>query len=138
MAEPYSVDRLPQVWQQRFAYYEAHGLPGSSSQAQAAFKALSFGQKIRISVNFLAFFFGPIYYFVKGMWRKGLVLLGEAAVIGVLVAFNGADNIFSRVLIFLYAASVMSTANYAYYLHIAKDSQSWNPYEGFNARSAKA
>lgn len=138
MSEPLDVGRLPQAWQQRFAFYEAHGLPGSSPQARTAYNTLSFGQKIRISVNFLAFFFGPIYYFVKGMWRKGLVLLAEAIAIGVLVAFNGPDNIWSRTLIFLFAASVMPTANYAYYLHVAKDSKAWNPYEGFSRRSAKA
>ena len=129
------MDQLPQAWQQRFAFYEAHGLPGSSSQAQAAYKALPFGQKIRITVNFLAFFFGPIYYFVKGMWRKGLVLLAEAVGIGVLVAFNGPDNILSRALIFLFAASMMPTANY---LHVARNSKSWNPYEGFSGRRSKA
>jgi hypothetical protein len=138
MAEPYSVYRLPQVWQQRFAFFEAYGLPGSSSQSQAAFKALSFGKKLRLTTNLVAFFFGPIYYFVKGMWRKGLVLLAEGIGIGVLVAFNGPDHILSRALIFLFAASMMPTANYAYYLHIAKDSKSWNPYEGFNRRSDKA
>ncbi|HET6735704.1 DUF2628 domain-containing protein [Mycobacterium sp.] len=138
MAEPYRVDQLPQVWQQRFTFFDAYGLPGSSSQSQAAFKALSFGKKLRLTTNLLAFFFGPVYYFVKGMWRKGLVLLAEAIAIGVLVAFNGPDHILSRVLVFAYAAVVMSTANYAYYLHAAKGSRSFNPFEGFSRRSSKA
>jgi hypothetical protein len=138
MAEPYSVNHVPQAWQQRFAFFEKYGLPGSSSQAQAAFKALSFGQKIRVSLNPLAFFFSPVYYFVKGMWRKGLVLLAEAIVIGVLVAFNGPDDILSWALVFLYAAALMPTANYAYFLHVAKGSRSFNPYEGFSRRSARA
>jgi hypothetical protein len=37
--------------------------------------------QIRITANFLAFFFGPIHYFVKDMWRKGLTL--RAAAIGI-------------------------------------------------------
>lgn len=132
------MDQLPQVWQRRFAFFEAYGLPGSSSQSQAAFKALPFGKKLRLTTNLPAFFFGPIYYFVKGMWRKGLVLLAEAIGIAVLVAFNGPDSILSRLLVFAYAALMMSTANYAYYLHAAKRSRSFNPFEGFSRRSSKA
>lgn len=58
MAEPYTVDPLPQVWQQRFAFFEKYGLPGSSPDAQAAFKVLPFGQKLTLNANLLAFFFG--------------------------------------------------------------------------------
>jgi hypothetical protein len=43
-------------------------------QAQAAYRALPFGKKLGLTTNLLACFSGPIYYFVKGMWRKGLVL----------------------------------------------------------------
>jgi Protein of unknown function (DUF2628) len=75
MAEPYSVDQLPQVWHRRFAFYEARGLPGSSPQSAAAFKALPFGARFRLTINLLAFFVGLVYYFVKGIWRKGLVWL---------------------------------------------------------------
>ena len=130
MAEPYSVDQLPQVWQQRFAFFDAYGHPGSPSQWQAA---LSFGKKLRLTTNLLAFFLGPMYYFVKGMWRKGLVLLAEAIAIGVLVAFNGQDHILSRVLVFAYAAVLMSSANYAFYLHAPKG-RSFNPFEGYSRR----
>ncbi|MFM9377275.1 DUF2628 domain-containing protein [Gordonia sp. VNK21] len=31
---------------------------------------------MRITFNVLAFFFGPIYFAVKGMWRKALSRLG--------------------------------------------------------------
>jgi Protein of unknown function (DUF2628) len=134
MAEPYSVNQLSHVWQQRFAFYEAHGRPGSSPQSAAAFKALSFGAKFRLTINLLAFFFGPIYYLVIGMWRKGLVLLVAAVGVGVLVTLNGPDDLLSRALVFMFAALMMLTANYAYYLHVAKGSRSWNPFEGFSRR----
>jgi Protein of unknown function (DUF2628) len=138
MAELYSVDQLPQAWQQRFAFFESYGLPAWSTQPQAAYKALPFGKKRRLASNLLAFFFGPIYYFVKGMWRKGLVLLAAAIGIGVLFALNDPSNIWWRALVFGFAALMMSTANYAYFLHVAKGSRSFNPFEGFSRRAAKA
>jgi hypothetical protein len=46
------------------------------------FKALTFGERMRVGMNFLAFIFGPFYYAAKGMWRKGLVLfVGGNAII---------------------------------------------------------
>lgn len=68
------------------------------------------------------------------MWRKGLVLIAEAIVIGVLIAFNGPDSILSWLLVLFYAVVLMMTTNYAYFLHVAKGSRSFNPYEGFRRR----
>lgn len=45
-------------------------------------KALSSGERFKISFNFLAFLFGPFYYMAKGMWKKGLSLF-VACVVGV-------------------------------------------------------
>ena len=47
-------------------------------QAQAAYRAPPFGKKLGLTTNLLACFSGPIY-FVKGMWRKGLVLPAAAS-----------------------------------------------------------
>jgi hypothetical protein len=38
-----------------------------------------------MSPNFLAFFFGPIYYIVKGMWKRGVVYFVLGAVVIVVV-----------------------------------------------------
>jgi Protein of unknown function (DUF2628) len=138
MAEPYSVDQLPQAWQQRFAFFQAYGLPGSSAQAKAAYQTLPFGKKMRLTSNILAFFFGPIYFFVKGMWRKGLSLSAAALVIGAALVLLDVPGLWSRAIGFGFAGVAMTTANYAYYLHVAKGSLSWNPFEGFGRRSAEA
>jgi len=45
-------------------------------------KELNYGAKM----NFLAFFFGPIYYMIKGMWKKGLVVFGLSIVLMVVIA----------------------------------------------------
>ncbi|NWC10961.1 DUF2628 domain-containing protein [Pseudomonas agarici] len=36
----------------------------------------TFGKKVLINTNIIAFFFGPIYLFVLGLWKKNLALIG--------------------------------------------------------------
>ncbi|BCI82859.1 hypothetical protein MTY66_44840 [Mycolicibacterium sp. TY66] len=117
-------------WQKRFDFFNAYGLPNSTPESKAAYKALTFLERVKLTSNILAFLFGPIYFFVKGMWRKGLTLLGIfVAVEVVLVVLNVSDSL-ARAIGFGLAAIGMSTANYAYYLHVVRGSQSWNLFEG--------
>ncbi|MDH6195098.1 hypothetical protein M2272_001727 [Mycobacterium frederiksbergense] len=125
---------LSPSWQKRFDFFTAYGLPNSTPEAKAAYKALPFGARFQIASNFLAFFFGPIYFFVKGMWRKGLTLLGiEVAASVILAVLNVPDGMFRGAGIGL-AAIAMTTANYAYYLHVTQHSQSWNLFEGLGRK----
>ena len=57
-------------WKQRFsAIHHAGGIK------MPKFKELPAEERRKaFSFNFLAFFFGPIYYATKGMWKKGLAL----------------------------------------------------------------
>ncbi|MCX8563859.1 DUF2628 domain-containing protein [Mycolicibacterium mucogenicum] len=117
-------------WQKRFDFFNAYGLPNSTPESKAAYKALTFLERVKLTSNILAFLFGPIYFFVKGMWRKGLTLLGIfVAVELVLVVLNVSDSL-ARAIGFGLAAIAMSTANYAYYLHVVRGSRSWNLFEG--------
>lgn len=114
-------------WQFRFGFFERHGGP-ASPDFKAAFKALSFGQRLKINMNFFAFFFGFIYFFILGLWRKALVLIGVSLAIGV-VAFFLPDAV-ARGLGVAYSVLVGMSANYAFYLDRIKGSTSWNPWEG--------
>ncbi|MEB3035057.1 DUF2628 domain-containing protein [[Mycobacterium] nativiensis] len=126
---------LSPTWQQRFAFFDAHGVPSSSPQSRAALRALPFGTRMRITSNFLALFFFPFYFFVKGMWRKGVVWIGVAVALAALgVALDVSDGVGRAIGIGL-AAGAMTTANYGYYLHVVKGSRSWNILEGFARRS---
>ena len=130
-------DDLPGFWPQRFGFYRAQGLPSSSPQARAAFKALPFVDRMRLNANFLAFLFGPFYFFAKGMWRKGAALLGVAAVVAALLsALHASDDIKAGTAIG-FAAVAMMTANYAYYLQVTRDSRSWNPFEGWSSTTPR-
>ncbi|KRQ28129.1 hypothetical protein BKG80_06785 [Mycobacteroides chelonae] len=121
---------LASVWQWRFGFYDQFGHPGSSPESETAYRALPFGARLMLSGNLLAFFFGPIYYFVKGMWRKGLTIVAlTLAVIAVQYALGGSDRVYQAINLAM-SGVLMVTANYAYYLDQVKGSRSWNPCEG--------
>lgn len=135
MSDQTTNSSLPAVWQSRFGFFEKYGLPSSSPESKVAFRALPFGAKVRIGSNLLAFFFGPIYFAVKGMWRKGLTLLGIELVVSVVLSMLALvlrlpDGAFTGAGVGV-AAIGLSTANYAYYLHVTTGSRSWNLFEGF-------
>lgn len=128
--------QLSPAWQQRFAFFAAYGLPSSSRESQAAIRALPFRDRIRITSNFVAMIFFPFYFFVKGMWRKGLVWVGVVIACGAAgIALDVSDQIARAIGIGL-ACGSMTTANFAYYLHAVHGSVSWNILEGFGRRSA--
>jgi Protein of unknown function (DUF2628) len=137
MSEPAGFANVPPVWRTRFDFFDTYGLPSSSPAAQQAFRALPFGRKFRINSNVLAFLFGPIYFFVKGMWRKGLTLLGAALALAfVMFAIDAPDTVI-RIANLIVPAMAMTIANYAYYLHVVRHSESWNPFEGFGRRTTQ-
>lgn len=125
---------LASIWQWRFGFYDQFGHPGSTPESEAAYKALPYGARLMLGCNLLAFFFGPIYYFVKGMWRKGLTIVALVlAVVGVQYVVGGSDGVYQAVNLAL-SCVLMAAANYTYYLDQVKGSQSWNPFEGMKRR----
>lgn len=131
MTEQTPVDKLSDSWRWKFDFFNTYGLPSASPEAKAAYRNLSFMAKLRLTSNILAFLFGPLYFFVKGMWRKGLTLLGIAITAGVVLTVLDVSDTIGRSVGIAIGALAMSTANYAYYLHAVRGSQSWNPFEGF-------
>ena len=121
-------------WQQRFDFFNAYGLPNSTPESKAAYQAMSFLDRLKLTSNILAFLFGPIYFFVKGMWRKGLTLLGIFFAVEVVLVVLDVPDSLVRGIGFGLAAIAMTTANYAYYLHVVRGSQSWNLFEGHGRR----
>ncbi|OMC29311.1 hypothetical protein A5740_17970 [Mycobacterium sp. GA-1841] len=131
MTEQTPVDNLSDSWRWKFDFFSTYGLPSASPEAKAAYRNLSFMAKLRLTSNILAFLFGPLYFFVKGMWRKGLTLLGVTVAVAVVFTAIGVGDSLARAIGLGIATMAMSTANYAYYLHVVRGSQSWNPFEGF-------
>ncbi|ALE00635.1 MULTISPECIES: DUF2628 domain-containing protein [Pseudomonas] len=122
-------------WKERFAFFEAHGGP-SAPGFRPALKQLPFLKKVKINFNFFAFFFGPVYLFILGLWKKNLCII--AIMIVVSVVLNIVMDMFefryakeaSSALGFVFNALYGQLTNYAYYLKEVKGEQSWNPFEG--------
>lgn len=119
---------LSPKWQFRFDFFDRHGGP-SSPEFKPAFKALpSIGDRLKINMNFFAFFFGWIYFFILGLWRKAIVLIGISLLVGVLAFVL--PRMVANGLGVAYSVLVGMIANYAFYLDRVKGSTSWNPFEG--------
>ncbi|WP_313348035.1 DUF2628 domain-containing protein [Stenotrophomonas sp.] len=114
-------------WQFRFNFFATHGAP-SSPAFKAAYKALPFGQKIKVNFNFFALFFGCIYLFVLGMWRKALTIVGLTVVLAVVLAFL--PDVIGRGMAVAWSLLIALTTNYNYYLEKVKGDTSWNPFQG--------
>lgn len=128
-------NKYSQKWQDRFAFFDRHGAP-NTPEFKAALKAETSGRRILFNMNIIAFFFGFIYFFVLGLWKKNLVLaaiaIGVVIILGIIEAVTGfylprgADMGISIAMAMMWSL----TANYAYYLKEVKGLDGWNPFEG--------
>ncbi|NBF13229.1 DUF2628 domain-containing protein [Pseudomonas sp. Fl4BN1] len=123
-------------WQERFNFFDTYGSP-SDPRYKVAIKTLpGFKKKMLINANVIAFFFGPIYLFVLGLWKKNLAMLGIIltinVVLSVIFAILGME--FPKPLTTGLNIAVSMTyalmTNYSYYLKEVKGEQSWNPFQG--------
>jgi hypothetical protein len=69
-------------WKAKFFLLEKAG-----GVKMASIKALSTSERMKITFNLVAFLFGPIYYVVKGMWKKGLAIFGASLVVVLVIGF---------------------------------------------------
>ncbi|TWI57388.1 uncharacterized protein DUF2628 [Pseudomonas duriflava] len=122
-------------WQERFAFFDKYGDPRSETW-KAAFKSLPFMKKVLINRNWLAFFFGPVYLFILGLWKMNLTLIGIIVLIALLEVllseYGGIEipQILDVGINFVLANLYALVTNYAYYLKETKNTQSWNPFKG--------
>ncbi|WMJ70601.1 DUF2628 domain-containing protein [Stenotrophomonas sp. 24(2023)] len=121
------LSRFSPKWQFRFNFFQQHGSPKEAGFKQA-WKALPFGERLKININFFALFFGAIYLFILGMWRKALMLIGINVALVLVTAFLP-DFVGRAVFVALNLLVAFST-NYNYYLDQVRGSTSWNPFEG--------
>jgi len=129
------TDNASPKWKERFAFFNQNGSP-KSPNFSSALKQLPTRKRMLININFIAIFFGPIYLFVLGLWKKNLALI--AIIVGITfgltltLAILGYEmpKALGSGLNVVFALMYGLSANYAYYLKQVKGSQSWNPFEG--------
>lgn len=120
-----NIDELPvsDSWKTRFRIIEKAGgvkLP--------QFKALSFGERMKINFGILAFLFGPFYYLAKGMWKKAITLFALCVVLvvilGALLEWAGLGR-FANSLGYGVAAIFAVRANLDYYKKMVLKQNGW-------------
>jgi len=120
-----NIDELPvsDTWKTRFHIIEKAGgvkLP--------QFKALSFGERMKINFGILPFLFGPFYYLAKGMWKKAITLfllcVVLVVVLAVLLELVGLGR-FSNSLGYGVAAVFAVRANIDYYKKMVLGQNGW-------------
>lgn len=112
-------------WKHKFALIEQAGgvkLP--------RLKELKFGERMSVMFNIWAFLFGPIYYTVKGMWRKAIsytLMAGLASIlIDALLELAGIDPApLARPIGLGMAAAFATLANISYYKKVMLSENGW-------------
>ena len=121
-AEPSTVNIAPQiniesldvkdVWKNRFKLFERIGWNEGMWKNYWNFKQLSMNERFVMSFNWLAFLFGPFYYFAKGMWQKALMIIGAWFLLVLLFSILGYEGMLFQ---FVIPAWCGAMANYDYY-----------------------
>ncbi|WP_419826904.1 DUF2628 domain-containing protein [Sphingomonas sp.] len=117
---------LSATWRFRFDFLDTHGLPGTPSY-QAAFRALSLWNKIRVRSSFWGLVFGPFYLLYLGLWRAALTVTAGLIAVVVLLALLGASDDALQPLGAGFGGLIASTCVPLYYLKVVCKKNRWNP-----------
>jgi hypothetical protein len=127
---PTQTTTLSPIWQTRFDFFRRYGSPGSASkETRQALRSMGFWKNYRISQNFLAFLFGPVYFAIKGMWRQALTFLLVGFGVVTTLSLLGVSGGVFRAVGFGFSFMYSITANYAFFRHVNGE-RSWNPFAG--------
>jgi hypothetical protein len=116
-----AAQTISPAWQKKFALLEKAGGPKLSKLSQ-----LKFGERIGVAFNIWGFLLAPVYYLVKGMWKKAIVLtaLGIALVL-ILEVILEAFKIRSSAASFATCAIFATRANIDYYKKMVLGDNGW-------------
>jgi len=127
---------LSPMWRERFAFFEQHG-PLNTPEALAAFKALSYDEKLVLRMNWRALFLGIVYLPMLGLWRRWLMLMVAIAVgIGAAIVLRRVEVLDVSlpwvvwVVLLAFLSVCAASTNYAYYLKRTTGEDSYNPFIG--------
>lgn len=128
---------LSQAWQRKFGLLEKVGADHQSiyrAMGTAEYKALGFRDKQRITFNFWAFIFGPLYYFAKKMWAKGVLILALIWLFSTILTLVEVALGFGlpEVVYWIPGAVICAQlANHDYYRKVMMDETAWPGTPGF-------
>ncbi|WP_233198557.1 MULTISPECIES: DUF2628 domain-containing protein [Luteimonas] len=106
-------------WKRRFRLIQQAGGPKLPD-----FQNLRFGERMSVNFNFLGFFFGPIYFLIKGLWRQAVVYFICAVTLGVLLELMGFGRL-ARGVSSGFAVLYAMRANVSYYRKVVLGEAPW-------------
>lgn len=116
------AQNIPESWRTKFALMEKAG-----GVKMPRIKELSFSERMKLLSNVWAFLFGPIYYLIKGLWKKAIVYFAISIVLFVVL-----DRVFaamgmrdSAFLNFIGPAIFAARANIDYYKKVVLGEDDW-------------
>jgi len=120
------------VWTERFNFYQKNGSPSSETFKKAYKKIDGLVAKLRMNMNFYAFFFGIIYFLIKGMYKGALTLLAVYALLSVILMFvpEGIVNSVSNGIGIASGLLAGMTANYTFYRKEILGEDDFNIFKG--------
>ncbi|MBF5002932.1 DUF2628 domain-containing protein [Diaphorobacter caeni] len=96
VADWHNDPTLSEKWKYRFNFFEKNGVPGMGSpspQLRAAFKELSFAERVKVNMNFFALFFSFIYFgFFLKMWRQAAIAFGLIVAASIILSIFNLSN----------------------------------------------
>lgn len=110
---------IPDSWKRIFEMIEKAG--GSKLPN---IRELQSGERMRVMFNWLAFFFGPIYYLIKGLWQQAVSYFAISIVVIVLLEVMGFEAL-SRYVGIGFSAVYATRANVSYYKKVVLGESSW-------------
>lgn len=131
-AENSSTPSVSAAWKTKFDILHKIGADDHfiyKAMSSTEFKELSFKEKNKISLNILAFLFGPFYYFSKTMWAKGAVILGATWVLAALLTLvEAVMGVALPAVIYWIPSAVVCAqlANYDYFRKVMHGEKMWS------------
>lgn len=107
------------AWKRKFRLIEKAGGPDLSDA-----RKLQSGERRAIGFNFLAFFFGPLYFLAKGLWRPALMYSILAIALGVVLQMLSKGRL-SHGVGYGFAAVYAVRADLLYYRKVVLGEMSW-------------
>lgn len=116
-----SIERLrvSKSWKRRFRLIDRAG-----GRSLPHFRYLTFGERIGLNFNAVAFIFGPIYYLIKGLWRQAILYFVCAIALVFLLQAIGLGR-FSQGIGYGLGAAYALRANVSYYRKIVLGEVRW-------------
>ncbi|MDP2789421.1 MAG: DUF2628 domain-containing protein [bacterium] len=121
-------------WKRKFEILEKVGADNQfiyKAMSSEGFKSLTFKEKQKINFNFLAFLFGPFYYFAKKMWFKGAVLFGGITLLNTFLTLIEIviDSPLPAVVYWIPGSVICAQlANYDYYRYVVHKEKMWKKF----------